>query len=427
MMINSKQGEKQGSFNKLQLDRLTDTIKNSWQFLLPFYHSITLSLDNKEKYIINEKDMVSFKNNVQQLDNVEQEYILELYFNGDLLGKLICLSYESELNFDKFNEFVKQSAEFRNQLNYTKLIPDGLIITSLDQKDKWVNPIAKEILNRLNLENEGIIYDFSKIMNQPALRSPSPECVSVIQIWNMKIEQYKLTEIMIPIIIKNKVRGAFIIVCDNTIIQSEEEELLNKSAVIKEIHHRVKNNMQMIASLLRLQMRRVSSKAVEKAFKESINRISSMALIYEELSKEGLDEINLKDTVSGIMDMIFGNMVSPTKNIKGVIEGIDVFINANKATSIALCVTELIQNAIEHAFKFRRKGIIVVRIQQEQETENAILVSVQDDGIGYNSIKTPSSLGLEIIEMITKETLKGNFKIEGHTYGTKCTITFPNK
>lgn len=412
--------------NEVQLsrikERVKDTIVNSWHYLIPFYHSMKLILDDKEQLSINERYGEEDECLPDEVNKDERRFVYRINYNGLHIGKMICAASESNNSFLEFFNFVKQPIELRKQQKYTILIPDGLIMTSLNQKNKWMNLVAQEIICRLNLEDDSIIYDFSKIKYRSA--DSSCETEDSISIWNINIGQYELIEIMIPVVMKDNIKGAFIILSDNTVIQNREKELLNKSAVIKEIHHRVKNNMQMIASLLRLQMRRVKSKAVEKAFQESINRISSIALIHEELSKEGLDEINLKETVTAIMDMILGNMVSPSKSIKGIIEGNDILINANKASSISLCITELIQNAVEHAFVFRRKGTIVIRIQQEDE--NNILVSVEDDGIGYNPIKKPSSLGLEIIEMITEETLKGSFKIEGHTYGTKSTIVFPN-
>lgn len=412
--------------NDVQLNRIKervkDTIVNSWHYLIPFYCSMKLVLDDKEQFSINERYVEDDESIPDEVDKNGRELVYGISYNGTHIGEMICVTSEYNNGFIEFFNFVKQPLELRKKQKYTILIPDGLIMTSLDQKNRWMNLVAQEIICRLDLEDDSIIYDFPKINCKQA--GSLCETEDSISIWNINIGQYELIEIMIPVVMKDDTKGAFIILSDNTVIQNREKELLNKSAVIKEIHHRVKNNMQMIASLLRLQMRRVKSKAVEKAFQESINRISSIALIHEELSKEGLDEINLKETITAIMDMILGNMVSPTKNIKGIIEGNDILINANKASSISLCITELIQNAVEHAFTFRRKGTIVIRIQQE--ADNNILVSVEDDGIGYNPIKKPSSLGLEIIEMITEETLKGSFKIEGHTYGTKSTIVFPN-
>jgi two-component system, sensor histidine kinase PdtaS len=197
-----------------------------------------------------------------------------------------------------------------------------------------------------------------------------------------------------------------------------------KSAVIKEIHHRVKNNLQTIASLLRLQMRRVNSKKVENAFNESINRISSIALIHEELSRGGIDKINIKSATANIMEMVLSSMVPPGKNITGELSGSEIYQDADKASSLSLCITELIQNSVEHAFQMRKKGVIKVDIS---EVEGEAVITISDNGIGFGGKKNRNSLGLEIIEMITVEKLKGTFVINGQINGTTSVIRFPLK
>ncbi len=217
--------------------------------------------------------------------------------------------------------------------------------------------------------------------------------------------------------------GTLIMVSDTTEVREMQQEVINKSTVIREIHHRVKNNLQTIASLLRLQSRRSGNSSVEKALLESINRISSIALIHETLSKEGKNTVNIMDCVQGIMSMVLSNMQEPGKTIRGELQGQDIYLNSSQASSISLCITELIQNAVEHAFVIRKKGNVLVAIEQ---TGSEVIITVEDDGVGFQGHKAKgNSLGLQIIEMITAENLKGTFRLDGHTYGSKAEIRFP--
>lgn len=217
--------------------------------------------------------------------------------------------------------------------------------------------------------------------------------------------------------------GTLVMLSDTTEVREMQQEVVNKSTVIREIHHRVKNNLQTIASLLRLQSRRSGNGSVEKALLESINRISSIALIHETLSKEGRNTVSIMECVKGIMSMVLSNMQEPGKTIRGELQGQDIYLNSSQAGSLSLCITELIQNAVEHAFVIRKKGSILVAIEQ---TGSEVVITVEDDGVGFQGHKAKSnSLGLQIIEMITAENLKGTFRMEGHTYGSRAEIRFP--
>lgn len=211
---------------------------------------------------------------------------------------------------------------------------------------------------------------------------------------------------------------------DLTLIKKKERELIKKSTVIKEIHHRVKNNLQTITSLLSLQMRRTNSEKVEKAFNESINRILSIAIIHEVLSHQELEIINLKQTVYKILEMILANMVPPNKAINGEICGQDIYLNALQASNLSLCITELVQNAVEHAFTNQTEGIIRITVEKN---EDEVEVTVKDNGGGIQSgeVQNVRSLGMQIVDTITQNNLNGRFFIEGSRAGTSAHIVFP--
>lgn len=240
---------------------------------------------------------------------------------------------------------------------------------------------------------------------------------------DMESDGFSFLIVACPVPLGENYAGTLLMLSDTTEVRDMQQEVINKSTVIREIHHRVKNNLQTIASLLRLQSRRSANGLVEKALLESINRISSIALIHEALSKEGKNTVNIKDCVKSIMSMVLANMLEPGKSIKGELTGQDIFLNSSQASSVSLCITELLQNAVEHAFVIRKKGNILVAIDQ---IGGEVIITIEDDGVGFQGRKAKgNSLGLQIIDMITTENLKGSFRLEGHTYGSKAEIRFP--
>lgn len=311
-------------------------------------------------------------------------------------------------------------------VNY--LVPDGIIIIDACGKMLYSNFVAQNICQRLGITGDsfsamtfsaliealGITYQvFTDFLLEPAFMSN-----------NMQIGHFDVSIIMNPLFTKGNFDGALIILSDLTLIKKKERELIKKSTVIKEIHHRVKNNLQTITSLLRLQMRRTNSEKVEKAFNESINRILSIALIHEALSHQELEIINIKQTVYKLLEMILANMVAPNKTINGEIRGEDVYLNALQASKLSLCVTELVQNAVEHAFKNQTEGLIRITVEK---TGDEVRITVQDNGVGVSpkGFEDVRSLGMKIVDTITQNDLNGKFYIDGSRAGTVACIVFP--
>jgi two-component sensor histidine kinase len=198
-----------------------------------------------------------------------------------------------------------------------------------------------------------------------------------------------------------------------------------KSAVIKEIHHRVKNNLQTIASLLRLQMRRSQSNEIEKVYRESINRINSIAIIHEYLAQDGLEQIDFKEILTKISKIIVSSMRRSEQAIQVVVAGESVYLPSNKATSFALIVTELIQNCMIHGFRDQHEGTIAVALVTK---DDFISLSVTDDGVGIEDMELvlqKGHLGLKIVDTLVKEDLEGTMHFRNTGNGTEVTILYP--
>lgn len=194
---------------------------------------------------------------------------------------------------------------------------------------------------------------------------------------------------------------------------------------IQEIHHRVKNNLQSIISILRLQARRVKSSEAKQVLQESINRVMSIAATHELLSRQKSDEVNLSLILTRVLENFkqaycsFGISLTYSLNEH-------IVIGSDLATTISLIVTELIQNAYEHAFD---QNVKQAQIKVSLKVfENTNYLQIIDNGLGFDVENvSDSSLGMQLVESLVGEKLKGKFYIESKkNKGTKVEIVFTN-
>src|SRR5699024_1993748 len=216
-----------------------------------------------------------------------------------------------------------------------------------------------------------------------------------------------------------------ILVKDITDLKEKERELMSKSVAIREVHHRVKNNLQTVASLLRLQMRRGLPNGSEKYFQESLNRILSIASVYEViLDESSTDTVNIDKLIQKIGNMIVYNE-TPNKTIHITYET-DENINlvSSIAVSVALIANELITNCLTHAFNNQSEGMIEVRLSWNKDTDS-VKLEVQDTG--HEESVFQQSFGLKIVTTIAENDLEGTFNIGRNARGTIGEVEFQYK
>ncbi|MGQ9586250.1 MAG: sensor histidine kinase [Anaerolineae bacterium] len=223
-----------------------------------------------------------------------------------------------------------------------------------------------------------------------------------------------------------RLAGALLLIHDLTEARLKERQLKVKSAMVQEVHHRVKNSLQNIASLLRMQARRSRSDAVRDALTEAVNRILTVAVVHEFLAHQEAGTINMKEVTQRIIHQAREVVLEPGQAIRFRLEGEDVYLPTQQATSCSLVINELLQNALEHAFDGGRPGNVVVRLEEHGDL---ISVTVEDDGRGLPSgfeLDRTESLGLHIVETLVQEDLKGTFEIRRRSEGGAVAIaTFP--
>ena len=202
-----------------------------------------------------------------------------------------------------------------------------------------------------------------------------------------------------------------------------KKSLLEKEMLLKEIHHRVKNNLMVISSLLSLQSRYIKDEVSKSIFKESQNRARSMALIHELLYRStDLKRINFGDYIKTLTNELFRMYVTDPDRIKLNINVEDVMLDINTAIPLGLIVNELVSNSMKHAFPNDRKGKIDIEFKLEDGIYSMI---VSDNGVGFPKdydLEVSDSLGLRIVNSLT-EQIDGQIELE-RTNGTRYIIKF---
>jgi two-component system, sensor histidine kinase PdtaS len=217
--------------------------------------------------------------------------------------------------------------------------------------------------------------------------------------------------------------GGLALARDVSEIRQKERVISVKDATIREIHHRVKNNLQTIASLLRLQGRRVNSEEARAALRESVLRIGSIALVHETLTEDTSDVVEFGEVARRIGQMVTDGLVLPDRHLAIKVSGRSGRLGADLATPLAVTLTELLQNAIEHAFPDQRSGTVAVEIGREKDQ---IVMVVRDDGVGIPSgALTGARLGLQIVRSLIDE-LSGSLEVIGNG-GTTVEVRVPTR
>ncbi|MBS4912725.1 MAG: sensor histidine kinase [Veillonella sp.] len=262
---------------------------------------------------------------------------------------------------------------------------------------------------------------------------------------------------IIPVSTGHRSKRSFLLLKDRTEYRRQEQALLVKNSVIKEIHHRVKNNLQVVAGLLRMESRRSDNEEVKKALREGVSRIESMALVHELISHYDEDYINLRTIGEELFRLLRRAMVPSDKTVFFSYDGPDVELSSHRAGYVSLILNELISNSMEHGFNFlseENSGATTHSVQSHNEwdlmddkqikadalnrrfrikmkvtkTNGEITLVLSDSGVGFPSdfdiVKT-SRLGLQIIKNLVENELNGSIHCgTAESHGAAVTITF---
>ncbi|MDR1508386.1 MAG: sensor histidine kinase [Synergistaceae bacterium] len=214
-----------------------------------------------------------------------------------------------------------------------------------------------------------------------------------------------------------------VIIKNITQIKQTEETLVSKSTAIQEAHHRIKNNLQMIHSLLDMQRRRLTSGEGKSALEDGMNRILSISATHEILLKTGGDTVSLINVINKIRHNFLTFIEDSLYNIIITVSGDDFEVDTDISASISLVINELLQNSFKYAFVGRKNGKIDIHVK-EVSVYSKITVSDNGNGFIFNAKRDASSLGFQIVQNIVKNKLKGRMDVKSDENGTMVTFDF---
>jgi two-component sensor histidine kinase len=206
-------------------------------------------------------------------------------------------------------------------------------------------------------------------------------------------------------------------------VSIEHAKLQVRNTLMQEMHHRVKNSLQQVASLLRLQIRHGEDKAPAEALQDSLARILAISAVHDLLSREDLDHVSIRQVAESLVSHQQSSLMMPERQVRFEVRGDDFRLNMNQATQVALILNELIQNAVEHGFKASASGDVHVTVE-EHDGEIGLWVSDNGDPLpaGFDASKE-GNLGLQIVENLSRG-LGGRFKLEDKLGWTVAEVKF---
>jgi two-component sensor histidine kinase len=306
---------------------------------------------------------------------------------------------------------------------------DGLIRLDVDGVTTFASPNALSAFNRLGfddeLEGEPLIEVATALL--PASRQ-FDESLPIVMAgrapWRADIEARGVTVSLRTIPLKDHGTriGAIVLCRDVTEIRHQEQELITKDATIREIHHRVKNNLQTVASLLRIQSRRTHSDEARDALTQAMRRVSAIAVVHDTLSEGLAQNVDFDDVFDRVLKLVAEVAAAPSTRARTVKTGTFGTLPSEYATPLALALTELVTNAVEHGLADQEGEVEIIA----ERTDETLGVRVRDTGVGLPEGQVGRGLGTQIVRTLIQGELSGT--IDWHTLvgsGTEVTIEIP--
>ncbi|MGA0877911.1 MAG: sensor histidine kinase [Ilumatobacteraceae bacterium] len=291
-------------------------------------------------------------------------------------------------------------------------VGDGAIVLDGRGIIEYASPNAVSALHRVGITSNVVGQSLSELgFADSPLRQSFERREPVIEEFDQTPDVTLLVRCL-PILGEGAVTGGLILLRDVTEVRRRDRMLLSKDATIREIHHRVKNNLQTISSLLRLQARRLTSPEAKAAVQESVRRIRTIALVHETLSREPGDDVAFIEIVRPLMRLAEEGLQSPDRPVRFVVQGDGGRLPATIATPLSVVLTELLQNAVDHGFPEGSDGGTV--LVQLGGTDEEIELKVINDGRGLDphfDLDGATGLGLSIVRTLVTTELNGTISM----------------
>ena len=318
--------------------------------------------------------------------------------------------------FDRFAQMIAQgSFPFPGRIADSGAAPrvgDGAIVIDEEARVRYASPNAVSALHRVGIGANAVGMRLAELgFNDSSVRQAFERVEPVIEEFDQNADITLLSR-CIPIVDKGVVTGGVLLMRDVTELRKRDRLLLSKDATIREIHHRVKNNLQTISSLLRLQARRLSSDEAKAAVAESVRRIRTIALVHETLSREPGDDVAFIEIVRPLMRLAEEGLQSVDRPVRFTVQGDGGRLPSTVATPLSVVLTELLQNAVDHGFpEGSEGGTVVVQLANDGAE---LRVRVLNNGRVLEpdfDLNKATGLGLSIVRTLVTTELAGSLSM----------------
>jgi two-component sensor histidine kinase len=317
-------------------------------------------------------------------------------------------------------------------------VGDGFVRVDGGGRVAYASPNAQSVFRRLGLSGDLAGQSLPDVVRDlvPPRRRPDEETLSAVlggrahrdvEIGTEGNEGVALIVRSIPLRPGGAHIGGLILVRDVTDLRRRDRELVTKDATIREIHHRVKNNLQTVAALLRLQARRIDNETAKLALEEAVRRVGSIAIVHETLS-QAVEETVEFDEIADRLGVMVTEVSALTGRVRVRREGSFGVLSSEAANTLAMVLTELMQNAVEHGYDDADgQGTIVLGVRRDGERTH---ITVDDDGRGLPEgfdLDGSTNLGLSIVRTLVESELGGLLELSaGPGSGTRVVIDVPD-
>jgi two-component sensor histidine kinase len=310
-------------------------------------------------------------------------------------------------------------------------VGDGLIRLDVNGVISYASPNARSAFSRMGWNGELESFSLSDVAEKVSKeRHDAHEEGLQTQLSGKALRRVEVENLggtidllVLPLIQSTDRVGAIVLLHNVTELRRRERELVTKDATIREVHHRVKNNLQTVSALLRLQARRIDDPAASAALEEAVRRIASIALVHETLSSSSDASVAFDDVLNRLVTHALE--LSPRMATLQIIrDGEFGSLEPRIATPLALVVTELIHNALEHGLETSGTELKISVSRSQTHCE----IRISDDGVGLPKdfdLVQSSNLGLQIVRTLTENELKGDLTLRSSEKGTIAELNFP--
>lgn len=311
-------------------------------------------------------------------------------------------------------------------------VGDGLIRLDVNGVVSYASPNARSAFSRLGWMSEVEGHLLGEVAQSLArVRPDAHEETIALGLTGKSLKRVEIENAggtidftVLPLIKSGDRIGAIVMLNNVTELRRRERELVTKDATIREIHHRVKNNLQTVSALLRLQARRIEDPGASAALNEAVRRIASIALVHETLSSSRDSSVAFDEVLDSLVSHALE--LSPRMNELHIERtGKLGALEPRIATPLALVITELIHNALEHGLA--EEGLALGIHVSSNGSE--LSVTISDDGVGFPEgfdISTSPNLGLQIVRTLTENELRGTLSLITDEQETRAVLTFPS-